>query len=150
MSSVTHEQVLLESYLRNYLWVDDEWLELGDQSFTYCWQARLAQTTMVRALPNPSTKWRVRTRIVDDVANAPLAAELCLALNASAAGWSFAFDPESRSVDAIVAMCAPPQFDMWQLRLSEAAKLSAWMADVIAGTGCRGRRGHTRLHAPDP
>jgi len=131
MSATTQEQVWLQSYLRNYLWVDDDWLELGGHAFTY-WQARLAQTTMVQALPDGRAKWRVRTRIVDDVGIGPLAEELCLAINTYAVGWSFVYDAASRSVDAIIAMCAPLKFDMWQLRLSEAAKLSAWMSDVIA------------------
>lgn len=131
MSDVTREQAWLESYLHNYLWADDDWVQVGEQSFIY-WQARLPQRTTVEALPDGRAKWRVQTRIVNDVANPDAAYELCFALNSYAAGWSFAFDEEGSAVDALIAMCAPPEFDTWQLRLSEAAKLSAWMADVIA------------------
>jgi len=131
MTDATQEQNWLESYLRNYLWVDDDWVQIGEQSSTY-WQARLPQRTTVEALPDGRAKWRVQTRIVNDVANPDVAHELCFALNAYAAGWSFAFDDEGGTIDALIAMCAPPEFDTWQLRLSEAAKLSAWMSDVIA------------------
>ncbi|PND57506.1 hypothetical protein CRM90_10870 [Mycobacterium sp. ENV421] len=132
MSPEATDQAWLEDYAHNYLWVDDEWMEVGDRTFTY-WQARLAQTTTIKILPDGRAKWCVRTRIVNDVAGVDAATRLCFALNSYAAGWSFAYDRESRSIDAIIAMCVPLEFDTWQLRLSETAKLSGWMSDVIAG-----------------
>lgn len=122
---------LLQHYLCVYLWPDDGWLQVEGRTATY-WQARLAQTTDLELLSDGKAKWRVRTRIVEDVVNADGAVHLCLALNWYAAGWSFAYDAELRTIDAIVAMCAPPAFDTFLLRLSEIAKLSAWMSDVIA------------------
>jgi hypothetical protein len=124
-------QEILRNYLQRYLQADDEWLEIAGSAATY-WQARLAQTTTVEGLPDARVKFRVRTRIVEYVADADKAMQLCLALNWHAAGWSFAYDPESRTVDALAATCALPQWDTYLLRLSEKAKLSAWMADVIA------------------
>lgn len=131
MSQPTREQQLLAQYLRQYLWPDREWLEMNDQTAVY-WQARLAQTTTVALLPDGRAKWRVRTVIVNDVAKPEDALQLCIALNAWAAGWSFAYNSEQRTVDALIAVCAPPEFDTFLLRLSEKAKSSAWMSDVIA------------------
>ena len=53
-------------------------------------------------------------------------------LNRYAAGWSFAYNADDHTVYAIAAAYAPPQWDTFLLRLSETAKLSAWMCDVIA------------------
>ena len=131
MNPGVNPQTWLEHYAQAYLWADEDWLELGDQTLTY-WQARLAQTTTIDVLPDGRAKWRVQTRIVNDVAEPDIATQVCFALNAYTAGWSFVYDGESRSIDAILAMCVPLEFDTWQLRLSEAAKLSAWMSDVIA------------------
>ena len=124
-------QEILQNYLQRYLQADDEWLETAGNTATY-WQARLAQTTTVESLPDERVKFRVRTRIVEDVADADKAMQLCMALNWHAVGWSFAYDAASRSVEALAATCALPQWDTYLLRLSEKAKLSAWMADVIA------------------
>jgi len=112
------EDRLLEQYLRVYLWPDDEWLRVEGPSATY-WQARLAQTTTVDLLPDGRAKWRVRTRIVEEITNADEAVQLCLALNWYSAGWSFAYDPQLRTIDALVAMCSPPTFDTFLLRLSD-------------------------------
>ena len=135
MSPEVNTQAWLEDYAHTYLWVDDDWMDVGAQTFTY-WQARLAQTTTIDMLADGRAKWRVRTRIVKDVAAADTATQLCFALNSYAAGWSFAYDGKSRSVDAIIAMCAPLDFDTWQLRLSETAKLSAWMSDRHRAAPC--------------
>jgi hypothetical protein len=124
----------LESYVQRDLQADADWLEYGEgTSFVY-WQARLAQTTSLEVLENDDLKFRVRTRVVDDVGDEALAKELCLVLNEYALGWSFAYDPEHHSVDAIAAVFAPlsPFPNDPMLRVSEAAKLSAWMSDVIA------------------
>lgn len=125
------QQELLRNYLQRYLQADEEWLETAGDTATY-WQARLAQTTSVEVLPDGRAKWRVRTRIVEQVADPHEALCLCLALNRHAVGWSFAYDAEGRSVEALAAVCAPPEWDTLLLRLSEKAKLSAWMGDVIA------------------
>jgi hypothetical protein len=125
------QQELLRSYLQRYLQADGEWLENSGTAAAY-WQARLAQTTSVECLPDGRAKWRVRTRIVEQVADPDEALRLCLALNRHAVGWSFAYDAEARSVEALAAVCAPPEWDTLLLRLSEKAKLSAWMGDVIA------------------
>jgi hypothetical protein len=77
----------LEIYLANFLCADDDWLEVGDGWFVY-WQARLAQTTSLQVLDDGRLKWRVRTRIVEDVDDAVTANELCLGLNNYAAGWT--------------------------------------------------------------
>ncbi len=124
-------EVLLENYLQGFLWADEEWLEVDGASATY-WQARLPQTTTVAVLPDGRTKWRIRTRIVEHIPAGTDAHQLCVVLNRHAAGWSFAYDSAERSIDAIAAICALPQWDTFFLRLSEKAKLSAWMSDVIA------------------
>lgn len=131
MSKDMSAERLLANYLQGFLFADDEWLEVDGTTATY-WQARLAQTTTIENLPDGRTKWRVRTRIVNDVTAGSDVHELCLALNRFAAGWSFAYDPEARTVDAVVAICAPVDWDTFFLRLSEKAKLSAWMSDVLA------------------
>lgn len=123
--------VLLANYLQGFLWPDEDWLEIDGGSATY-WQARLAQTTSVDVLPDGRAKWRIRTRIVEAVPDGTDAHQLCVSLNRYAAGWSFAYDADERSIDAIAAICAPPQWDTFFLRLSEKAKLSAWMSDVLA------------------
>ena len=130
MNRMVRDQEILQAYLQRYLQPDGEWLEVERNSVTY-WQARLAQTTTVDSLPDGRAKWRVRTRIVEHVANPDEALQLCLALNWHAVGWSFAYDAENHTVDALVAVCAPPEWDTYLLRLSEKAKLSAWMANVI-------------------
>ena len=122
---------LLANYLRGFLFADEEWLEVDGTNATY-WQARLAQTTTVEVLPNGRTKWRIRTRIVNSIPDGTDAYHLCMALNRYAAGWSFAYDPAERTVDAIAAISAPVDWDTFFLRLSEKAKLSAWMSDVLA------------------
>jgi hypothetical protein len=124
-------EVLLEHYLQGFLWADEDWLEVDGASATY-WQARLPQTTTVAVLPDGRTKWRIRTRIVEEIPDGTGAHQLCAALNSHAAGWSFAYDEGEGTVDAIAAICALPQWDTFFLRLSEKAKLSAWMSDVIA------------------
>ena len=123
--------VLLANYLQGFLWADEDWLEVDQATATY-WQARLAQTTTVDVLPDGRTKWRIRTRIVEQVPDGTDAHQLCMALNRYAAGWSFAYDAEEHTIDAIAAICALPQWDTFFLRLSEKAKLSAWMSDVLA------------------
>ena len=122
---------LLANYLQRYLWPDDDWLEVDGANATY-WQARLAQTTTVELSSKGWAKWRIRTRIVEQVPDGADARQLCLALNRYAAGWSFAYNAADQSVDAIAAAYAPPQWDTFLLRLSATAKLSAWMCDVIA------------------
>lgn len=122
---------LLRNYLQGFLWADDDWLEVDGASATY-WQARLAQRTTVEVLPDGRTKWRVRTRVVEGVPAGTDAHQLCLGLNRYAAGWSFAFDETERTIDAIAAMSVPVEWDTFFLRLSEKAKLSAWMSDVFA------------------
>ncbi len=122
---------LLAYYLKRFLWADEEWLELDGVNATY-WQARLAQTTTVELSSERWAKWRIRTRIVNGVNDEAEARQVCLALNRYAAGWSFVYNPSDRTVDAIAAAYAPPQWDTFYLRLSETAKISAWMADVIA------------------
>ncbi len=131
MSREITADLLLSNYLDGFLWADDGWLERDGGAAIY-WQARLAQTTTVEVLPDGRTKWQIRTRVVDDVPNGETASLMCLALNRYAAGWSFAYNPEERSVDAIASISAPPEWDTFFLRLSEKAKLSAWMSDVIA------------------
>lgn len=122
---------LLANYLQGFLWADDDWLETDGASATY-WQARLPQTTTVEVLPDGRTKWRIKTRIVEQIPDGTDAHQLCVALNRYAAGWSFAYDPMGRAISAIAAICVLPQWDTFFLRLSEKAKLSAWMSDVIA------------------
>jgi|GEM_PF-2190612 len=131
MSPEITADVLLRNYLDGFLWADEEWLEVDGATATY-WQARLPQTTTVEVLPDGHTKWQTRTRIVENVADGTDAALLCLELNRHAAGWSFACNAADRTVDAIAAISAPLQWDTFFLRLSEKAKLSAWMSDVIA------------------
>jgi len=123
--------VLLANYLQGFLWADEGWLEIDGATATY-WQARLAQHTTVQNLADGRTKWRVKTRIVREVPEGSDAHRLCLALNRYAAGWSFAYDTAQRTIDAIAAIAVPPDWDTFFLRLSEKAKLSAWMSDVIA------------------
>ncbi len=122
---------LLSNYLEGFLWADEDWLEREGATATY-WQARLAQTTTVGVLPDGRTKWQIRTRIVEQVPDGEAASLLCVALNRYAVGWSFAYNGEDQTVDAIAAISAPPQWDTFFLRLSEKAKLCAWMSDVIA------------------
>jgi len=122
---------LLANYLHGFLWVDEDWLEIDGASATY-WQARLPQTTTVDVLPDGRTKWRIRTRIVEQVPDGTDSHQLCMALNRYSAGWSFVYDAEERTIDAIAAICALPQWDTFFLRLSEKAKLSAWMSDLLA------------------
>jgi hypothetical protein len=122
---------LLANYLQGFLWADEDWLEVDGASATY-WQARLAQNTTVDVLPDGATKWRIRTRIVNAVPEGADAHRICLALNRYAAGWSFAYNASERTIDAIVAISAPPEWDTFFLRLSEKAKLSAWMSEVLA------------------
>jgi len=122
---------LLSNYLDGFLWADEDWLERDGAAATY-WQARLAQTTTVEVLPDGRIKWQIRTRVVEKVPNGEAASLLCVALNRYAVGWSFAYNATDRTVDAIAAVSAPPQWDTFFLRLSEKAKLSAWMSDVIA------------------
>lgn len=131
MSVDVPADVLLANYLQGFLWPDEDWLEVDGARATY-WQARLAQTTTVDVLPDGRTKWRIRTRIVEQIPDGTDAQQLCLALNPYAAGWSFAYDAYEHSIDAIAAICALPQWDTFFLRLSEKAKLSAWMSDVLA------------------
>jgi len=131
MSGDLSADALLANYLQGFLWADEDWLEVDGASATY-WQARLAQTTTVEVLPDGATKWRIRTRIVNAVPEGAVAYQLCFALNRYAAGWSFAYDAEGRTIDAIAAISAPPEWDTFFLRLSEKAKLSAWMSDVLA------------------
>ena len=131
MSSPVSAETLLANYLRGFFWADDEWLEVNGSEATY-WQARLAQTTSVEVLPDGRVKWRVRTLIVEHVSSGTLASHICLALNRHAVGWSFAYNPVDHTIHALVAICAPPHWDTFILRLSEKAKLSAWMSDVIA------------------
>lgn len=131
MSVDVAADILLANYLQGFLWADEDWLETDGASATY-WQARLAQTTTVDVLPDGRTKWRIRTRIVEQVSGGTDVHQLCVALNRYAAGWSFAYDATERTIDAIAAICAPPQWDTFYLRLSEKAKLSAWMSDVLA------------------
>ncbi len=131
MSAGLSADVLLENYLQGFLWADEDWLEVEGSSATY-WQARLPQTTTVAVLPDGRTKWRIRTRIVEQVPAEANPHQLCVALNRYAAGWSFAYDSSERTIDAIAAISALPQWDTFFLRLSEKAKLSAWMSDVIA------------------
>ena len=131
MSGDLPAEVLLANHLQGFVWADEEWLKVDGASATY-WQARLAQTTTVDVLPDGRTKWRIRTRIVEQVPDGTDSHQLCMALNRYAAGWSFAYDAEERTIDAIAAICAPPEWDTFFLRLSEKAKLSAWMSDVIA------------------
>lgn len=127
----TLDHSLLQNYLDDYLQPDDEWLERDGNRATY-WQARLAQMTTVSVLGDGRAKWQVRTHIVEKVGRPDEALQLCLALNRYAAGWTFAYDAESRTVDALIAVCAPPAWDTLLLRLAEKATLSAWMSDVIA------------------
>jgi hypothetical protein len=122
---------LLANYLQGFLWADEAWLEVDGASATY-WLARLPQTTTVDVLPDGRTKWRIRTRIVEQIPDGTGVHQLCVALNRYAAGWSFAYSADERTVDAIAAICAPPEWDTFFLRLSEKAKLSAWMSDVLA------------------
>ncbi len=124
-------ETLLADYLQRYLWADEDWLQNGGASATYC-QARLAQTTTVELDSEGWAKWRIRTRIVAQVPDSAEARQVCLSLNRYAAGWSFAYNAADQTVDAIAAAYAPPQWDTFLLRLSETAKLSAWMCDVIA------------------
>lgn len=131
MSGDVPADALLANYLQRYLWPDEDWLEVDGASATY-WQARVAQTTTIELSAEGWAKWRLRTRIVEQVPDGAEARRICLALNGYAAGWSFAYNPSDRTVDAIAAAHAPPHWDTFFLRLSETAKLSAWMADVIA------------------
>ncbi|WP_059015784.1 hypothetical protein [Mycobacterium sp. M26] len=131
MSIGVAADILLANYLQRFLWADEDWLEIDGASATY-WQARLAQTTTVDVLPDGRTKWRIRTRIVEQVPDGKGAQQVCVALNRYAAGWSFAYDPAEQTIDAIAAICALPQWDTFFLRLSEKAKLSAWMSDALA------------------
>jgi hypothetical protein len=131
MGGSDQEREILQAYLDRYVKPDEQWLELQGNSATY-WQARLAQTTTVSCLPDGRAKWRVRTPIVEKVNAADDATRLCLFLNWYAAGWSFAYDPQRHTVDALVSICALPEWDTYLLRLSDKAKLSAWLADVIA------------------
>lgn len=128
--NITADQ-LLSNYLDGFLWADEDWLERDGATATY-WQARLAQTTTVEVLPDGRIKWQIRTRIVENIPNGQAASRLCIGLNRYAIGWSFAYNATDRTVDAIAAVSAPPQWDTFFLRLSEKAKLSAWMSDAIA------------------
>ncbi len=128
--NITADQ-LLSNYLDGFLWADEDWLERDGATVTY-WQARLAQTTTVEVLPDGRIKWQIRTRIVENIPNGQAASLLCIGLNRYAVGWSFAYNATDRTVDAIAAVSAPPQWDTFFLRLSEKAKLSAWMSDAIA------------------
>ena len=130
MRDITADQ-LLSNYLNGFLWADEDWLERDGATATY-WQARLAQTTGVEVLPDGRIKWQIRTRIVENIPNGQAASLLCIGLNRYAVGWSFAYDATDRTIDAIAAISAPPQWDTFFLRLSEKAKLSAWMSDAIA------------------
>lgn len=128
--NITADQ-LLSNYLDGFLWADEDWLERDGATATY-WQARLAQTTTVEVLPDGRIKWQIRTRIVENIPSGQAASLLCIGLNRYAVGWSFAYNATDRTVDAIAAVSAPPQWDTFFLRLSEKAKLSAWMSDAIA------------------
>lgn len=134
MTSLIGANMWLEMYFRSTLQGDRDWLEIGDGSFTY-WSGRLAQTTSAEVVSEfGDVKWRVQTRIVEDVGDSARAKEACMSLNAYAAGWSFAYDDSDRSVNAIVAIYAPimPFPNDPMTRLAEAARLSAWMSDLIA------------------
>lgn len=134
MTSLIGPNMWLEMYFRNGLRGDMDWVEVADGSFTY-WQARLAQTTSVAVVSEfGDTKWRIRTRIVDDVKDPEIAKEACLALNRYAAGWSFAYNESDRAIEALAAIYAPiVPFPTESLnRISEVAWLSSWMSDVIA------------------
>jgi len=123
--------LLLSNYLDGFLWPDEDWLERDGATATY-WQARLAQTTTVEVLPDGKTKWQVRTRVVENVPSGEVASLMCVALNRYAIGWSLAYNAQELTVEAIASISAPPEWDTFFLRLSEKAKLSAWMSDVIS------------------
>lgn len=134
MTSLIGANMWLEMYFRNAIQGDMDWVEISDGSFTY-WPGRLAQTTSVEVVSGfGDVKWRVRTRIVDEVGDPVRAKEACLALNPYAAGWSFAYDDAEKTVNAIVAIYTPimPFPNDPMTRLSSAATLSAWMSDLIA------------------
>lgn len=145
--NITADQ-LLSNYLDGFLWADEDWLERDGATATY-WQARLAQTTSVEVLPDGRIKWQIRTRIVENIPNGQAASRLCIGLNRYAIGWSFAYNATDRTVDAIAAVSAPPQWDTFFLRLSEKAKLSAWMSDAIAQRLAEALGGVPAFNHPD-
>ena len=103
MDGMGQEHAILRNYLDLYLKPDEQWLEFSADSATY-WQARLAQTTTVSCLTDGRAKWRIKTRIVDAVADEDTALELCLALNVYAAGWSFGYDVKGHAIDALIGL----------------------------------------------
>ncbi len=134
MTSLIGANMWLEMFFRNAIQGDMDWVQIDDGSFTY-WPGRLAQTTSAEVVSEfGDVKWRVRTRIVEDVGDPARAKEACLALNPYAAGWSFAYDDAEKTVNAIAAVYAPivPFPNDPMTRVASAAILSAWMSDLIA------------------
>lgn len=121
----------LASFLDQYLWADEEWLEKTESSATY-WQSRLAQQIRCTSLEDGRVHWQINTVVVTDVSDLPAAVQACNALNGWAAGWSFAVEAESRTIHALCSISAPPPWDRYLVRLATAAKLSAWMSDQVA------------------
>lgn len=121
----------LTMFLRVFLWADEPWLEVAQDSCKY-WQHRLAQQIDVQDLGDGNFGWKANTLVVKDVQAARMADLLCLELNDFTAGWSFAYDPSDRSIRALCSMAAPIEWDRYLVRFAEATKLSAWFADQVA------------------
>ena len=117
-------------FCKVYLWPDDDWLEFTDTGFTYH-PGRLAQHVTTQDLGDGRVKWRLDMPLVGGVEDEALAVEVCLALNAFACGWSFAYDRGARSVHALAALAAPPEWDRHLLRLAQAAKLAGWFGEAV-------------------
>ena len=117
-------------FCKVYLWPDEEWLEFTGDGFTYH-PGRLAQNVTTRDLGDGRVSWRLDMPLVGGVEDEALAVEVCLALNAFACGWSFAYDRGGRSVHALAALAAPPEWDRHLLRLAQAAKLAGWFGESV-------------------
>lgn len=122
---------LLERFLQQFVRVDQEWLELTPGHATY-WHSHFGQEFRVRETGRGQIKWQVKTTVVTDVKNDQLAVQLCSELNDWAGMFAFAYDEVKQSIFALNAMSAPPEFDVWVIRLSEACHHSAYMVSRIA------------------
>lgn len=117
-------------FCKVFLWPDDEWLEFTDSGFTYH-PGRLAQHVTTQDLGDGRVAWRLDMPLVGGVEDEGLAVEVCLALNAFACGWSFAYDRGGRSVHALAGLTAPPDWDRHLLRLAQSAKLAGWFGEAV-------------------
>lgn len=101
MAAEPLEQIALEHLVTNMLDADEEWLVQNNPTNYSYWQNRLETQLFSQLNEDGTVKLFAKTIIVQNIEDSKLAESVCASLNFLAVCWSFAYDYESKTIQAL-------------------------------------------------